>query len=336
MRTKCLFLVLIPLLFSGCRHTMEMEDRNFVITMGIDKTKDGNLMITAETASQEENERTKMIYGEGVTLYEAMNQPENAQNKTIYFGQMKAAVLGQNLLEDGILTERVLNSLEDNSDVSLRLLLLATDGEAREVVEQLGKEGGSSGLFLWDFYQGNAESVGHADRMELNRFLNRYRKENNGVLPLLKVKEDQLLFDGSAVMENNQFCGYLSSEEEKGVLLAEGRGYGVILAGKTQEAFTVEIGKNQGKFRFYEKGGQPYCELTVKADGILRGAELNQSVQKAAEQALENAVYSAYQKGLTLNADVLQLEERMEKYGGGITGDSIKLIVKTKLILKVE
>ena len=76
--------------------------------------------------------------------------------------------------------------------------------------------------------------------------------------------------------------------------------------------------------------------MTVKADGILRGAELNQSVQKAAEQALENAVYSAYQKGLTLNADVLQLKERMEKYGGGITGDSIKLIVKTKLILKVE
>ena len=106
---QCIIFLAVCLL-CGCWDNREMEDRSYIITMGIDKNqKDGRYVLTlapaqlSATGSQEENTqqtKEKAIAVTGDTLASAIRQADTYSSRQVYLGQLKTVVLGKEILKD--------------------------------------------------------------------------------------------------------------------------------------------------------------------------------------------------------------------------------------------
>ena len=100
---QCILFLAVCFL-SGCWDDKEMEDRSYIITMGIDKsTEDGRYLLTlapAQLSSMSSGEESsnneapeKGIVVKGDTIASAVRQADTYSSRQVYLGQLKIKIL---------------------------------------------------------------------------------------------------------------------------------------------------------------------------------------------------------------------------------------------------
>ena len=112
---KLLFIFFLATIFlSGCYDKVELEDRDFVMSLGIDlnENSENKISLSAITTNDYKQEECNILTSFGKTFDEALENLDNISNKKIYLGHTKLIVLSEKVLKNQYLFKEIINSSE--------------------------------------------------------------------------------------------------------------------------------------------------------------------------------------------------------------------------------
>lgn len=148
-------------LFSGCGQSREIEDKNFVMALGIDKA-DEELLVTMGFPDLE------ALTGEGVNIYypvaqvsgQDMEDVENhyaaMANKKLDYGQLQVIIFGRAMIEDAKAMAHVLNYMKEHQEFSRTILVCMARDQAASVLDLDDQVNGSVGIYLRQMFDNNS------------------------------------------------------------------------------------------------------------------------------------------------------------------------------------
>lgn len=329
MRKRKLFILFLlpPLFLTGCWDKKDPEDRTFVISLGVDGSREG-YQFTFAPADIESGE-AEVYTAEAATLAGAVAQVDAKTSRKTDLGQLKTILFGQDILEQKDGLDAFLRELERSHTVSEKVMLLATEDSAEDCVKAVMKEDGKTGLFLWDFYKNTAREVAVTKGMDLDTFLTeRAERGGNAVLPKISVKEEKLELGGGIAISSDQTYS-LSDTEERGYLFLLGEAEGALLEEVYQgEMIPLEIGKCDVEYEFSAQEKGLLCRVILRLEGALQGGEgllLSAEKQKELEgifaEGIKEEVAHTLKIAERAGTDLFGVLPRMKQQSPNLTKD---------------
>lgn len=347
-----LIFVLSIIFFTGCWDKVEMDDRNYVITLGVDKFSTGektekldndetekrfslslgvadiqnkNKNSGNEAQEKEEKKNTVEILS-GASIPSTMSLADMYNSKKVYYGQLKTVVFGEELLKDSELFKETLDALERNHEINMKIIVLAAKDKASDNLEVILNTNSSSGMFIWDFYKNSANDIAVTKKMDLENLLINLRRSGNAIIPVINHEDDKIRLGGSAVIKDYELCGYLTDMEERGNLWVYGLADGALVDCKLNESYIpVAILKNSSKLKFSEEEGRLVCRINVYAEGSVEANRVGdenlfdsqtlEDIQFSAENIINEEIANTIKITQSVyNADVMNLMEELKKW----------------------
>lgn len=304
MRKKWLFLLLLPSFFlTGCWDRKDPEDREYIITLGVDPAETGYRFSFA-SAHPEESESAPYT-AESKTLAGAVAQVDCRSSRKTELGQLKTIIFSQALLADGTKCRALLEELEASYAISEKVMLLATEDTALACVEAVLQE--DSGLFLWDFYKNTAQQVAVTQAMDLDTFRILWQEQGGcAIFPRISPADARLrLGGGIAVGKKGVYP--LQEQTERGYLFLRGEAEGALLEG---EGASFRVEKSEVRYAFSADAFDHIrCTIFLSAEGAQTGeAETAYFASLIKEEAL-HTIKIAEQTG----EDILGILPRLRR-----------------------
>lgn len=251
---KILLVMLTLLMLTGCWDDINLENRAFVVSIGIDKVDDGYRVTLGipdpaafSVGNTDEMKYTK--YGVGETILSAKKSLERTLSKKLDYTHVKICVINEDILKDRELFLETVDALERNRDLSKRIFMLATQEEAHDVLSATPAEQDIVGMFIASFYENNADGV--VLKRTLQEVIQPMRTSGDVLIPRIKLcenKERVLELGGAAVISNSKMAGWLTEEELRGYFWLNGKGRGGTLMAKYEDTkVPFHIDKNKSK-----------------------------------------------------------------------------------------
>lgn len=360
---KALSAALVLIFLTGCWDKVEIENRGYVITIGIDKyqgeTEDKekpvyytgedkvNLRYTVSAALPNISELAeKGSGGEGRatdgdsspkaksvkkaasgTVFGAMNLLDAYSSQKLYYGQTKLCVVGEALLKDPEAFAEAIDSLERNNELGKRIILLATKGEASEILNADVSGEPLVGMFVSNFYKNNKYSINGTLRRDLDMVTQQLALSGNTVIPEISIDNGEIKLGGLAVIKQYELAGWLSDMETRGYLWIQKPKIGGVLTVPYENTHVpLMISGKTTKIFFREAEEALICYIDVKIDGTVEEytrSSLNHEASKHLERAYEDGVRNEIIKTAEIfqnrfSVDGLGFEDKLRKDNYGL------------------
>lgn len=283
----------LPLLFcTGCFDSRDPEDRAYIITLGVDIAETGYTFSFVPALTETNSEEAFSITSN--TIANAIVQLNRENSKKIDLGQLKMVIFSKNIFQDEKTLMALLDELERNQEISEKIMILATEDTAKEVLDQLVKE--EKGLYLWDFYHNTKERIAMIQNVDFIHFMSSLKGQNGSViLPKIAVLDDKIEIGGGMVLLEYVYQFSLNEREEKGYLLLQEEASGAVFECLQDEIYIpFEILKNSIYYDIFYEGEQLKmlisCEGVVDLLGNLEKEVFNTDYKKELENAFEELI----------------------------------------------
>ncbi len=160
-KVSALCLILLTSMFlGGCMSHVEMEDRNFVMCLGVDLDAKGLCVsmgfpdLKALTGNGD-NIHYDAITLKGKDLNSIIDSYHGQNNKRLDFGQIQMIVFGNDLLKNQGQMENVLAYIKDHQEFTRTILVCAAKENARTIVALDDDVNGSIGIYLRQMFENN-------------------------------------------------------------------------------------------------------------------------------------------------------------------------------------
>lgn len=306
MKKIIFILFFLLLIFTGCS-SVEIEERNFVSTIGFDKSPLGGYLITLGYIVPNEenmyNTETKTI---NANLSTVNDKIISSDKKQMYFGHLKSIILGKSIVEDKKSLEEILLFSSADNDISMDTIILACDGSAEETSKSVCSV--NNGMYIWDFYKNNKNGIYSSFKLTLAETIKQL--DNNGSLIIPKIFSDEngTKTEGGIIIGNN--FDIMNNDEMQGYMYITENGKGkteTIASGGEINTFSVE--KNKTNIKFY-KSYDILCvniNLKIKTKPVKKYTD-NKKLEKLLAEQIKIKAESAVKKLKQSNSDALGLE----------------------------
>ncbi|MCL1878679.1 MAG: hypothetical protein FWF80_07465, partial [Defluviitaleaceae bacterium] len=125
----------------GCWDKVEIEDRAFVVAVGID-ARDGEYVVTLSVpifSDEEENEDAHIKTAQARTVSEALQELCEKDERQLFFGQTQMVIFANDLMEDPELLRGAVDALNKTLQATQRVHVLRADS-ATEVLAKTPPE----------------------------------------------------------------------------------------------------------------------------------------------------------------------------------------------------
>lgn len=204
--TVALSVVLCGLLVTGCQERTDIEDKNYVMTLGIEKGEKKQFRIVYEIAdltqtNQDGSRKGKLISYEADSLNEAEEMDKMRDDKKLDYGHLKAILFSRQLMTSGTGRADIIGELEKKDSIAGTTLIFFTEEKVESIVETGGQKASSFGEYMDQMMSNQKSEIGKEDT--LANFL-RDESENTGSrsIFLIKSEEEQLVLQ-TDVLETN-------------------------------------------------------------------------------------------------------------------------------------
>lgn len=221
MTKKITFLILITtFLLTGCWDSAEINDRDYIFAVGIDKGKDENLVFTAEIPKiNEGSEEQRIIYAqESKNLSNFYNDSFVRSEKVISDRLMQVIVIGESIAEDAEAFKRLFDEIQRSPQINRRVKIAIAKGDAKEIIETEIPSNPIVGRYLSEMLiklkKSNVQSIYTFDEALLN-----LQGFGSGLIPIVEKFEDSLKIENAAVMKDYREIGNLNSLENEILML---------------------------------------------------------------------------------------------------------------------
>lgn len=220
MAKKLILILIATLILTGCYDSAEINDRDYIFAVGIDKGEGGNLIFTAEIPKiNEGSEEERIIYTlESENLSNFYDDSFMKSEKVISDRLMQVIVIGESVAEDAETFERLFDEIQRSPQINRRVKIAVAKGDAKAIIETEIPNNPIVGRYLSEMLiklkKSNDQSIYTFDEALLN-----LQGFGCGLIPLVEKSEDSLKIEKAAVMKDYKIIGNLNSLENEIVLL---------------------------------------------------------------------------------------------------------------------
>lgn len=224
LRLAALLMVCV-FLSAGCWDKVEIEDRLFVLAIGIDKTQ------KEEMKSPEDRYTISFVApvagsvkeggGPAFKTYKTVNNTlilslskllERFSQKQ-YFGHTRAVIFGEELLKDEKLLKGIMDGMARYHELHGSMYTFAVPGRAEEVFRVEPLYDRLIGTYITGIAE-NSEYETKISKLTLGElFVNLESREGNAVIPRMTASKEEVKISGAAIIKNYKLLGYMSDEE---------------------------------------------------------------------------------------------------------------------------
>ncbi len=329
---KWIFLTVLPLFITtGCWDKRDPEDREYMITMGVDKGEKG-YTITFAPAKTEERDPEKMIC-QGSTLADAIAGNDSRNSRKTELGQLKMIVFGKSVLEDKEMLKSLLEELKRSQDISKKVTVLGTEATAEACLDAMLEQDDGTGLYLWEFFKNTAKEVGVTKGLDMDTFFTELKERKGScVLPRIRPEEKGLYLGGGVALADTQLVAFLDDKEEQGYLFMLGEAEGAVLEGESDgKIIPLRIARSRVKYDFQtQQDGKVTCQIRLRLSGELLGntntdafteegsKKMEDLFNEIVKTEVENTIKIAQEKN---TAEFLGLAVRLRRENPQFSGD---------------
>ena len=276
MIRKCLItsfvleILMVILFLTGCKDMVEIEDRDFVLALGITtQNEEFKLMyarpdlgaLTGQNAKENES-FIRTVSADSFTKAEAKYSLES--NKRLDYSHLKVILLDHSLTENRNKMIEFLNCIEKNYEISRNTLVFMTFDGVDKVIERNDVLSGSIGEYLESLNKNNLQRKGQKSRTigDLINCMN--YKDKTAVVPIIEMKENGITINGVGLFSNNIFMEKISSEDYIYYDIANGHGEDSNI--RTPSGNYFKLTKINRKCHFSMQKGKPYLLFQINGN----------------------------------------------------------------------
>ncbi|MGL4790124.1 MAG: Ger(x)C family spore germination protein [Anaerotignaceae bacterium] len=276
---KKLFLVMVisVFMFSGCYDSKDLDERNFVISMAVDKDENEEYKVVMGLAKPDRLDGGSMagtvLTSTGDTFGYALSLFSEKFSPALYYGHCKTLILSDKILNDKKAVNEVLDTIAQNNEFSLKTVVLS-GGE--NIISTGEKQEFGDGLYIWDFYNNNETLVKSPIKMYLNEAYTALKEEEDFLIPIMYVEDEKIIISGGSVYSQNKIVGTLNEENIAGYLwLTENFKGEIIEVSENGDKIPVGISRNKITITF-DTDNKLVCKISVLADGnVMEGGAVS-------------------------------------------------------------
>ena len=341
MRSKIILALLLSLtvFFNvGCWDVQEINrrvstnaiffdvDSTGKITMGTVFNVPGTLMPPVIGTQQQFEKRNYIITAEANSITDAWTKLQAKSERDIYFGQLRAVVLTENVARGDI--NNLLDFIGRIPYVPPNTTLLVTKADPKELLDIKNESNNIPGNYVDLYFQTNSKKT-LAIPIDLWRVLAQMdNKTSDPHIPMIKASEGSYDISGTALFSNNHFVGELDLEETKTLALIKGSATGYLtvpMENGDYVAFKDVTSKSDITLELDDNGKVTFG-IKIKVSGSMvetnpRKTEITEEDKKVisshAEAEIQKRIGKLFVKLQSLNSDAVGLGEKFRvKYPG--------------------
>lgn len=332
-----LLLIFTMILTTACWDMIEINDRVFPYTVGIDPNYEGekDFLITfsypninALGNNATSDEKVFMITDEADNLFESTHNLSTRIQQPIYLKHLKVLVVSEEIAKesesmkgiiDGLNRDFIINKMvdlvvvKDNAEKLIETKINSTRQESIEgVLYSILKNEQDSTRFT---PKGISEFVGDMDRCSAT------------IVPLSKTKGDEIVVSGGAIFQDYKLKGYVSGKENKDIALLNGQirhdGIDIDFRDKSLSILIVNqnnkkklIEKENIKIKYsIEIEGQIQQYTIINETSDEESEVIIRDMEKAVEDTIEESLRTTIERlQKDIKADVIGVAKYLQKF----------------------
>lgn len=330
-RFLLIIIIIIQLTNTGCKFdSTEVSDIAIISGMALDTTENDEIMLSVLipvtraanfggllSGGSPRQESTTLVSEKGYGIMDAYRKIEKKLSRRLFFSQMGAVFIGENLAKDGILN--VMDFISRNSESHLGLYVFVTQSPAvkvlsmqseleRDIVEKFVKQ----------------QETGSEFKIDFRELINMVTEEGQeAILPKislmpLDVSDNNTVkssgINGAAVMHKYKMVGCLDEREARGALVLRNEVESGMIAhvkDKKGGVIGMKIINSETKITPIIRGDQLEIEVKIKAKGYVDENSADLDLSDAAEVALlQQKLEQKFNE--TVNTALLKLQKNLK------------------------
>jgi len=290
--------------FTGCDDMTEIEDRNFIQTMGVDL--DGNELTVfyvlpdlKELTEQGSEDPEKLILKiKGYDFYAIEESYKLQYNKKLDFSHLKVIILGRNLAKNRTQMAQFLSYVENNYELGRNTLIFTSDTKAKDIIDLNKELQGGVGVYLDRLYRINLKNTGK--KVVTIGDLVFAMNEGNPVtaVPVLKAQKKSLKTLGLGFFYHNMLSYEVGEEESTYTEIANGYGKNILLfltenqdrdldtEKKEYTEYVVKINNITRTLKFSRENNKPLVKINLDGTGIIEKGFKDKGISSDSANAL--------------------------------------------------
>jgi spore germination protein KC len=316
MRTFKLVLVLILciILLAACWDKVEIDERLFVLAIGIDKVKEEekqqptdrySINFVSPIVAALKESGGKGGVGETFNTYKAvssiftfgLNQMYERMDKKLSFQHTRILIFGEDLLKDEGLFKEVLDAVGRSHEFHRNMYVFAVSGRAEEVFKIKPKYTSLLAMYIYGIAENNLYQSSIYKMPAFQMYDNLTNFDGNTVIPTLKASEDEAKVSGVGIIKKYKLVGYLDDKDSETLNWLNNTASGGVIATRYNE---IEIPYKYNDFNTKlvlnkVEGDKVYLTYNMEVEG---GAEeyiwgeslMEQKLLDVVEKSLEKAI----------------------------------------------
>jgi len=235
----CCILLCVATLIGGCWDRRELQERNFVLAVGIDMADamipgvkpeqraevsrietfaqpHGNkryrlslqILKLGSSGNEKDNKKTYVISNTGDSLFEMIRDMLGQSSKSLWFEHIQVIIISEAVLKQAGLAE-VLDFFKRDSEMRSRIKIYVTSGEARALLEYNPPSKEAGGIYLAGLIRLHLQNTHVTGARSDLGFVTQYLDNHSDiVLPRIEMADKVVKLGGGAVFRKDQFVGY--------------------------------------------------------------------------------------------------------------------------------
>jgi len=221
----CIILIGVLMMTAGCWDRRELQERNFVLGVGIDMadvkpietfiqphgTKRYRLSLQLLKLGGDEKAKSKtyVISNTGESLFEMVRDMLGQSSKSLWFEHVQVIVISEAVLKQVGLGE-ILDFFKRDSEMRSRIHVYVTSGKARSLLEYTPPTKEAGAMYLVGIIHLHTRNI-HVPgaRTDFGYTIQRLDSNSDILLPRIELADKVVKIGGAAVFNKDEFIGYV-------------------------------------------------------------------------------------------------------------------------------
>ncbi|MED3691181.1 Ger(x)C family spore germination protein [Peribacillus butanolivorans] len=351
-RSYTMFIILIVFLLftTGCWNRRELNELAITMAIGLDRTKDGQYLVTAQVVNPGELATGKggggsggsptIIYqAKGETVFEAIRKMTKESPRKIYPSHLRILVIGESLAKKGI--GKPLDLISRDWELRSDFYIVVAKGmKAAEILRVPTSLEKIPATQIFDTLKVSATAWSGTSVESLDELIADIVSE--GKQPVLSgiqadIKGDEktslskqngemidpparLKFQGLAVFNDDKLVGWLNEKQSKTytVITNKEKSTAVNISCPKGGKAVYEVKKSNTKIKGKIKNGKPEIDLNIRVEGNLGEVECHIDLTKPETIEKLEKIYEKEAKKFFMNSiKQVQKNEKVDIFGFG-------------------
>lgn len=327
-RIILILLILATVFLSGCWDSVEINKREYLFAVGIDKDDD-ILKFTSEIPKiNEGSEEERLVYtNEGKSFADFYYLNYLHSDKVISDRLMQVIVLGEDLARDSKKVKEIFDEIQRSPQMNRRVKICIAKGKAEDIINMEIPSNPVVGRFLSDMLV-KLKRESYQDIFTFDEAILNLGQLGNAMIPLVEVNDKSLKIERAAIVKDYELIGFLETDELEAVMLlldpanANIRNINIEIDDTTISLGAVDVSMTDSIKLHGEKiQADYYITLYCYIDSFIIGNNkledrifLNKVKEESIKELSQTTTNTVEKLKEVYNVDLLRIKDKLYKY----------------------